>query len=908
MADIAELKIKVDGAGNIDATTKSLSNLVKAADSAESSVGMLGAASSKMGSIMKSLAGVAKVAGAALFGAAAIATVKSFSASSSAAQDLASRLELLSGSAEQAEAANRRLQQIAYESNADITELTETYIRLGRGFKDVGFSANDTADFIRALNDALILSGANAETSSVIQANLSRSIASGGLRGNELNAIMERGGKVARLLAQELGTTVGGLREMGAQGKITSEVIHSALVGNMQELAEEAAKMPISLDGAIKKIGNSIEILSDRFDESWGRGSALPGLVAEIGDALLVLEPVAEIAGLAVAGLTEMMTESILSMFGDTQEETEKTAEEIKLEFDELAKSIGGTFDDISAGVLVIADIIDKTFLNAVRNAASAIAFLREEWEAMWSGNVQRSINNHMQLLDTISERAGEAAKALSGGNIDEIFADRRARGLESRLERKLAAELDKTRKGFEAQGEAAEKAGKAGRDNAKQNIDAINAMREAIYQTTLSAEELVKRQAELQLNEFASGAQVAGIRALAIELEHAKAAANFVDKIKDLDEQIFQAGLSSKELALRQAELSLGDYATPDQIERVRNLAGELYRVTVTHDELKRVLEATEPPVEKANRLFTEQVQVLRDAKLSGEEYAKALNQISAATITDAPTYGGLDAVVGGPGGEIVKIMEQTALLDNWRETELDKQQQYLEQKLISEQNYADRVEEINLTSTQRLASLQQAYQTATLASFSTVTGDVASMLAGMGKEGSAVYKALFAVSKAASIAQAIVNTETAATKALSIDPTGSMAAVTRAAGYLSVATIAAQSIAGMAHDGIDSVPQDGTWLLQKGERVMTSETSAKLDRTLDSLRLSRGTGQSSSQVYITINNDGSTQTRGDDDGVFTKMAGEIQQLVDERIKEREARSYRQGGVAWQNNQGAFA
>ena len=44
--------------------------------------------------------------------------------------------------------------------------------------------------------------------------------------------------------------------------------------------------------------------------------------------------------------------------------------------------------------------------------------------------------------------------------------------------------------------------------------------------------------------------------------------------------------------------------------------------------------------------------------------------------------------------------------------------------------------------------------------------------------------------------------------------------------------------AMAGMAHDGIDSVPQTGTWLLQKGERVTTAETSAKLDKTLSSIQ----------------------------------------------------------------------
>lgn len=47
-------------------------------------------------------------------------------------------------------------------------------------------------------------------------------------------------------------------------------------------------------------------------------------------------------------------------------------------------------------------------------------------------------------------------------------------------------------------------------------------------------------------------------------------------------------------------------------------------------------------------------------------------------------------------------------------------------------------------------------------------------------------------------------------------------------------VAGVGTSALAGMAHDGIDSVPETGTWLLQKGERVVTSQTSAKLDETL--------------------------------------------------------------------------
>ena len=47
--------------------------------------------------------------------------------------------------------------------------------------------------------------------------------------------------------------------------------------------------------------------------------------------------------------------------------------------------------------------------------------------------------------------------------------------------------------------------------------------------------------------------------------------------------------------------------------------------------------------------------------------------------------------------------------------------------------------------------------------------------------------------------------------------------------------------ALTGMAHDGIDMVPQTGTWLLKKGERVTTAETSAKLDGTLEEIRHGR-------------------------------------------------------------------
>ncbi|SDB54443.1 phage tail tape measure protein [Pseudomonas sp. NFACC13-1] len=67
-------------------------------------------------------------------------------------------------------------------------------------------------------------------------------------------------------------------------------------------------------------------------------------------------------------------------------------------------------------------------------------------------------------------------------------------------------------------------------------------------------------------------------------------------------------------------------------------------------------------------------------------------------------------------------------------------------------------------------------------------------------------------------------------------------------------VAAVSSAALAGMAHDGIDAVPETGTWLLEKGERVTTAETSAKLDRTLERIN-SGSAGASSGAAAISIN-----------------------------------------------------
>ncbi|AYE16590.1 TPA: tape measure protein [Escherichia coli] len=270
--------------------------------------------------------------------------------------------------------------------------------------------------------------------------------------------------------------------------------------------------------------------------------------------------------------------------------------------------------------------------------------------------------------------------------------------------------------------------------------------------------------------------------------------------------------------------------------------------------EKLKSLNEQLLTPEEALLNTTRERIKLLKEAAPATEEYRKTMEEISKASIQDAPVFDGIDASVGGASGELIKVADAQAELDKWHKKQLEMQKELLDEKEINEQTYADRVADINKTNAERLKDIQAGYTSASLSMFSDLAGQSAQLLQSIGQEGSLAYKTLFFASKAAAIAQAVINTELAATKAMA---EGGMimgipaATAIRAVGYASVGLIAGQTLAGMAHDGIDRVPETGTWLLQKGERVVTASTSAKLDATLEKVQSARQ-GFAGGQIHI--------------------------------------------------------
>lgn len=217
-----------------------------------------------------------------------------------------------------------------------------------------------------------------------------------------------------------------------------------------------------------------------------------------------------------------------------------------------------------------------------------------------------------------------------------------------------------------------------------------------------------------------------------------------------------------------------------------------------------------------------------------------------------------------------------------------LDAHEQYLQSKAALDADYAQKERDLDQ---QNFETKMQVYsQIAGMTG--QVFSDMTALLEQSVGKSNALYKTMFFASKAASIAQAIVNTEEGATKALAQGGAyGSvLAGVVRATGYASVGIMAAQTIQGMAHNGIDNIPREGTWLLDGGERVLNPQQNKDLTNYLNNRQNgpTEGNVQISQQITFA---DGSAS-------VNTQGQKQIAESLNNAMDAWARRESRQGGV----------
>ncbi|EJF91686.1 tape measure protein [Bartonella tamiae] len=194
--------------------------------------------------------------------------------------DLNARLANSTGSTEAAAATMQRLSDVADRTYSSLETTVNSFIENSRALKDLGLNTKQQLDYTEALNNALVVSAARGERARAVQNALSKAMAAGRLSGQNLNTVIQSGGRVAEVLADEMGVTVSQLAVLGRQGKITGDVIFSALIKNMAKLREEAENMPSTIEDGFQRLGNALLKFVGSLDQATGiTGAVANGLI-----------------------------------------------------------------------------------------------------------------------------------------------------------------------------------------------------------------------------------------------------------------------------------------------------------------------------------------------------------------------------------------------------------------------------------------------------------------------------------------------------------------------------------------------------------------------------------------------------------------------------------------------------
>ena len=200
--------------------------------------------------------------------------------------NLQNRLRATGLEAQNLGAVYRSLLDVSNSTRQSLEGTVETYSRLANSAKDLGLSQQELIDFTKSLNQAIALSGASAGEAQAGMIQLAQGLASGVLRGDELNSVLEQLPTVADVIAKQLNVTRGELRQMGQDGKISADIIFDAFKNARTELEERFAKSVPTIGQSFQVLQNNVVDLVGKFDEATGASELLSKAIMFISNNL----------------------------------------------------------------------------------------------------------------------------------------------------------------------------------------------------------------------------------------------------------------------------------------------------------------------------------------------------------------------------------------------------------------------------------------------------------------------------------------------------------------------------------------------------------------------------------------------------------------------------------------------
>lgn len=240
---------------------------------------------------------------------------------------------------------------------------------------------------------------------------MSQGLASGALRGEEFNSINEGGARITKALADSLGLTVGRLRAVAAEGKLTNDVVVKGLLSQAPVLAAEFGKVPRTVGDATTQIGNSMLRAVASVNKAADATSSLVGQLDRVR--ALIDDPAFAgiMSGIAASIVADIRTvndifrevEAVRAWAAEIQASAATAREAIAASASSLYTTWKTATDQNMA---LIGPWIEAWTLGAlsVQDANSAAA---SNAGLSWSGFVDASVNEIATLI--------AAAKALGG-------------------------------------------------------------------------------------------------------------------------------------------------------------------------------------------------------------------------------------------------------------------------------------------------------------------------------------------------------------------------------------------------------------------------------------------------------------------------------------------------------------
>lgn len=150
-----------------------------------------------------------------------------------------------------------KLMDVASASRASYMDTADMFTRLANNAGDAfNNDQNEILAFTEQISKMMAIAGVSGQEASASMTQLTQALASGTLRGDELNSIMEQAPIITKTIADSLGVSTGEIRQLASEGKITAEIVKNAILGAANETNAAFDKMPVTWSQATTKMKN----------------------------------------------------------------------------------------------------------------------------------------------------------------------------------------------------------------------------------------------------------------------------------------------------------------------------------------------------------------------------------------------------------------------------------------------------------------------------------------------------------------------------------------------------------------------------------------------------------------------------------------------------------------------------